>query len=605
MESLDRLMPSWKVLDAYYRFLVFKFEGTTESFLRVLLRILKMEVPTIAIDDVEIHTNSSSFSNDTIIHRLTLIPLISELANLMYYSTECPNCNGRGHCRQCSVEFRLSAKCIADDETLDVTSKDLITSNPSVVPFDFFDPTGSPIVKLEPGEELTLKAIARKGIGKVEVKWSPLTQAKANYYCPAQFRTNEELMETFTLEQKKQWVATFPDYLFQIDPHTQKVVLDEFYRYKMVVNPEGTLEPGPIDVFEEKDTFIFIVETARALNASQLLMNALEILKQKLLSLHKLEDHFLDYDFAGLASDIEILDRGSGERIVSGKILEIQDRFLKIKFRGFDEDLIRNLQNTMTWEVPTVAIDVVIISKNCNSVDHCLIHDRLTAIPLTSDAASSLHYSIDCPNCQGQGYCHLCSVVFLLSAKCIRAETLDVTTKDIICSNLAFVPFDFNDTASRGTVIVQLEEGDEVNLKAIARKGTGKNEQKYSPVTTVNYFSSVEVRINEELMETLTLEQKKDWVASCPANMFQIDPQTQKVVLSHPEAYDQKVTWKAEAMGKPGLVEICEKKDTFMFTVETTGALTTSQLLKKAVEILKQKLLIEYMDINISLLDIN
>ncbi|KAF7840790.1 DNA-directed RNA polymerases II, IV and V subunit 3-like [Senna tora] len=70
------------------------------------------------------------------------------------------------------------------------------------------------------------------------------------------------------------------------------------------------------------------------------------------------------------------------------------------------------------------------------------------------------------------------------------------------------------------------------------------------------------VRINEELMETLTLEQKKDWVSSCPPNMFQIDPHTQKVVLSPPETYhyDSKVTRKAASMGKPGLVEIVQKK---------------------------------------------
>ncbi|KAF7840793.1 DNA-directed RNA polymerases II, IV and V subunit 3-like [Senna tora] len=308
--SLNRLIPSWKVLQSYYSFLVFELEGTTESFVRVLWRIMKMEVPTIAINDVVIETNSSSLSDTFLIQRLTLIPLISELANLMYYSTDCPNCNGQGHCRRCSVEFRLTAKCIAPGQTLDVTSKDLITSDPSVVPFDFFEPTGSPIVKLQPGEELTLKAIARKGIGKNRVKWSPLAQPLSDYYCPSKIRIKEELMEPLTLEEKKQWVATFPPNFFLIDPLTQKVMLNhsEVHRYRMMLNPEATFEAMPIEVYQEKDTFIFIVQTTCALKASQLLMNALEILKQKLLSLHMLEDHFLGYDFAGLASDIEMLD---------------------------------------------------------------------------------------------------------------------------------------------------------------------------------------------------------------------------------------------------------------------------------------------------------
>ncbi|KAF7840791.1 DNA-directed RNA polymerases II, IV and V subunit 3 [Senna tora] len=293
--KLNRLMPRWKVLESRSRFLMFVLEGTTESFVRVLLRIMTEEVPTIAIHEVVIETNSSFLSDSFLAQRLRFIPLTSDLANLMYYSTECPNCNGRGYCHLCSVEFRLSAKCVAGD----VTSKDLVTSNPSVLPFDFFDPTGTAIVKLKPGEELTLKAIARKGIGKDHIKWSPLAATSAKYFCPSDIRINEELMETLTLEQKKQWVASYPTDLFQVDPQTQKVVLcrpGNGY-HNMPLNPEAR---GVIEVFEKKDTFVFTVETTGALKASQLLMNALAILKRKLLSFRVLEDHFLDHDLAGI-----------------------------------------------------------------------------------------------------------------------------------------------------------------------------------------------------------------------------------------------------------------------------------------------------------------
>lgn len=59
-----------------------------------------------------------------------------------------------------------------------------------------------------------------------------------------------------------------------------------------------------------------------------------------------------------------------------------------------------------------------------------------------------------------------------------------------------------------------------------------------------------------------------------------------------PEAYtyDDEVLKKAEAMGKPGLVEIYAKEDSFIFTVESTGAIKASQLVLNAIEILKQKL---------------
>ncbi|KAL1142900.1 hypothetical protein V6Z11_A11G126500 [Gossypium hirsutum] len=65
-----------------------------------------------------------------------------------------------------------------------------------------------------------------------------------------------------------------------------------------------------------------------------------------------------------------------------------------------------------------------------------------------------------------------------------------------------------------------------------------------------------------------------------------------QVVVVDPEAYtyDDEVLKKAEAMGKPGLVEIYAKEDSFIFTVESTGAIKASQLVLNAIEILKQKL---------------
>ena len=54
--------------------------------------------------------------------------------------------------------------------------------------------------------------------------------------------------------------------------------------------------------------------------------------------------------------------------------------------------------------------------------------------------------------------------------------------------------------------------------------------------------------------------------------------------------YDEEVIKKAEAMGKPGLVEINARQDAFIFTVESTGAIKASQLLLNAIDILRQKL---------------
>jgi len=229
--------------------------------------------------------------------------------------------------------------------------------------------------------------------------------------------------------------------------------------------------------------------------------------------------------------------------------------------------------------------------------DEFIAH-RLGLIPLTSERAMAMRFSRDCDACDGDGQCEFCSVEFHLRVKCMTDHTLDVTSKDLYSSDHTVVPVDFTPDASadasenKGIIIVKLRRGQELRLRAIARKGIGKDHAKWSPAATVTFMYEPEIHINDDLMETLTLEEKKEWVESSPTQVFEIDQETQKVRVLDAEAYtyDDEVIKKADSMGKPGLVEITAKQDSFIFVVETTGAVKASQLVLNAIEILKQKL---------------
>lgn len=300
----------------------------------------------------------------------------------------------------------------------------------------------------------------------------------------------------------------------------------------------------------------------------------------------------------------------SYQRFPRVRIRELKDDYAKFELRDTDASMANALRRVMIAEVPTVAIDLVEIEVNSTVLNDEFIAHRLGLIPLTSAAAMAMRFSRDCDACDGDGSCEYCSVEFHLAARATDSDqTLEVTSNDLRSTDPKVCPVDQArayqqalgatdpyDTAAaadqRGILIVKLRRGQELKLRAIARKGIGKDHAKWSPAATVTFMYEPDIRINEELMETLTLEEKRIWVESSPTKVFDIDPNTQQVVVVDPEAYtyDDEVIKKADAMGKPGLIEINAKEDSFVFTVETTGAITAYELITNAITVLRQKL---------------
>lgn len=148
-----------------------------------LRRIILAEVPTIAIDLVEIEENSSVLADEFISHRLGLIPLNSKNADDVAYTRDC-DCES--YCEQCSVKISLHAKCTSD-QTMKVFARDLVVDpmrpNEWVGTPVITDPEGQGplIAKLRNGQELRLTCIAKKGIAKEHAKWAPTAAVGFEY----------------------------------------------------------------------------------------------------------------------------------------------------------------------------------------------------------------------------------------------------------------------------------------------------------------------------------------------------------------------------------------------------------------------------------------
>jgi DNA-directed RNA polymerase II subunit RPB3 len=157
------------------------------AFANSLRRTILAEVPTLAIDVVEVESNTSVLPDEFICHRLGLIPLDSTGVDELNDSRECDNCES--NCELCSVELSLHARCTSD-EIMKVYARDLVVDsstrkgnlvtigNPVIT-----DPEalGSVIVKLRKGQEIRMKCIAKKGLAKEHAKWAPTSAVGFEY----------------------------------------------------------------------------------------------------------------------------------------------------------------------------------------------------------------------------------------------------------------------------------------------------------------------------------------------------------------------------------------------------------------------------------------
>ncbi|KAI9476545.1 MAG: RNA polymerase Rpb3/Rpb11 dimerization domain-containing protein [Benjaminiella poitrasii] len=156
----------------------FVLSDTDLSVANALRRVMIAEVPTVAIDMVEIETNTTVLADEFIAHRLGMVPIDSKYVDKLRYTRDC-TCSQ--YCPECSVELTLHVKC-TEDRTKDVTTRELISSNPSFMPvFQDKEDSGILLVKLRKGHELKLKCIAKKGVAKEHAKWSPVSGVAFEY----------------------------------------------------------------------------------------------------------------------------------------------------------------------------------------------------------------------------------------------------------------------------------------------------------------------------------------------------------------------------------------------------------------------------------------
>ncbi|GAW80293.1 DNA-directed RNA polymerase II [Plasmodium gonderi] len=262
-----------------------------------LRRIMLSEIPTLAIDVVNVYENTSPFHDEFLAHRLGLIPIDSR--NVKNYEFR-EKCKCKETCSKCTIQYVIQVKCNnahkIDISHYDIESVDHEPNIPMPTPYQnrknkMEENSAIPIVTLSKNQTLHVKLIATKGIGKMHAKWIP---ANVSYRIDHKVQIKHNLINTLSRENKLLIANTLNKncYILKNTDADDSDVYLKLNENMSVVMAESCIEllnelghKDIVKIIYDETKFHFKVESVGSMPPEQVVEMAIEILENKLKTL--------------------------------------------------------------------------------------------------------------------------------------------------------------------------------------------------------------------------------------------------------------------------------------------------------------------------------
>jgi DNA-directed RNA polymerase subunit D len=254
-------------------------------------------------------------------------------------------------------------------------------------------------------------------------------------------------------------------------------------------------------------------------------------------------------------------------------IIKHEDSSLRFMVSGVTSAYANALRRVMISEVPTMAIEDVIIIENTSVLfDEFLAH-RFGLIPLTTDLdAYILPEKCDCSSELG---CNRCRAPFTMEIESAEKTTV-VYSGDLKPDNPIIRP------VSDKIPIVKLAPGQKLRLEAYARLGRGQEHAKWQPVSACTYKFSPNLSVDMNKCSGCG-----DCIKYCPKCILKLE--NNKLVVKDVQECTLCTECVKHCTKEPCPITISWSENDFIFYVESTGSLSATKIVEQAAKQIGEK----------------